>query len=81
MAKKPSPATTADEIPPAMDYAQHEGTYRAFLQLTKYTVIGLVLILLALYFFIEGQQPVLGTLLLLAVPVGAVALMVMGTRR
>ncbi|MHB1101532.1 MAG: aa3-type cytochrome c oxidase subunit IV [Devosia sp.] len=79
MAKKPS--TTADEIPPAMDYAQHEGTYRGFLRMTKYTMVALLLLVLALYCFIEAGQPIIGTLLLLAIPVGAVGLVVMGSRR
>jgi hypothetical protein len=81
MAKKPSPSKTANEIPPAMDYAQHEGTYRGFLQITKYTMAALLLVVLALYCFIEAGQPILGALLLLAIPVGAVGLVVMSSRR
>jgi hypothetical protein len=34
----------------------------------------------ALYCFIEAHQPIIGTLLLLALPVGAVALIVMRSR-
>jgi hypothetical protein len=81
MARKPSPTKTADEIPPAMDYAQHESTYRGFLQLTKYTVAALLLVVLALYCFIVAGQPILGALLLLAIPVGAVGLVVMSSRQ
>jgi hypothetical protein len=82
MAKKTASQTAmVDEIPPAMDYAQHEGTYRGFLQLTKYTIAALIVVVLALYCFIEAGQPVIGTLLLLAIPVGAVVLAVLGTRR
>lgn len=81
MAKNPSPDQTAEEIPPAMDYAQHERTYRGFLQLTRYTIAALLLVILALYSFIVAGQPVMGTLLLLAIPVGAVGLVVMGSRR
>lgn len=81
MAKKTSPTATAVDVPPAMDYAQHEGTYRGFLQMTKYTIAALLLVVLALYCFIEAGQPVMGTLLLLAIPVGAVVLAVLGTRR
>lgn len=81
MAKKPSPTQTANDIPPAMDYAQHEGTYRGFLQMTRYTIAALLLVVLALYSFIVAGQPVIGTLLLLAIPVGAVGLAVMGSRR
>jgi hypothetical protein len=40
-----------------------------------------LLIVLALYAFIEAGQPIIGTLLLLLIPVGAIGLMVMGTRR
>lgn len=81
MAKKPAPPKNVDEIPPAMDYAQHEATYRGFLQLTKYAIAALLLLLLALYCFIEAGQPILGTLLLLAIPVGAVGLVARGSRR
>lgn len=81
MAKKPSAAKTANEISPAMDYAQHEGTYRAFLQFTKYAILALVFVILALYCFIEAHQPVLGWLLLAAIPAGAVALVVRPSRR
>jgi hypothetical protein len=81
MAKRPSPTKAADVIPPAMDYAQHEATYRGFLQLTKYTIVALLLVVLALYSFIEAGQPIMGTLLLLAIPVGAVGLVVMSYRQ
>lgn len=81
MAKKSSLTTTADDIPPAMDYAQHDATYRSFLQMAKYTIGALLLVVLALYSFIEGGQPIIGTLLLLAIPVGTVALVAMGSRR
>jgi Bacterial aa3 type cytochrome c oxidase subunit IV len=35
---------------PDMDYAEHEGTYRLFLTLLKYSAIGVVLILIILAF-------------------------------
>jgi hypothetical protein len=81
MAKKPAAAAAAHEVPPAMDYAQHNGTYQGFMTMLKYSIISLVLIVLALYCFIEAGQPILGTLLLLVIPVGAVAMVVMGSRR
>lgn len=34
------------------DYAQHEGMYEAFLTLTKWTVIGVILVLAFLFAFI-----------------------------
>jgi hypothetical protein len=80
MAKKPAATKSPDEIPPAMDYAQHEATWNGVMALTKWTIIALLLIILALYCFIEAGQPVLGTLLLLVIPVGAVVLAVSRSR-
>ena len=82
MAKKPATkAAAVEELPPAMDYAQHNATYEGFMKMLKYGVAALGLVVLALYAFIEAGQPVIGTLLLLLIPVGAVGLVVMGTRR
>jgi hypothetical protein len=36
----------------AMDYAEHERTYDMFLALTKWSVIGLVAILILMAFFL-----------------------------
>ena len=80
MAKKPA-ITPTQELPPAMDYAQHNGTYQAFMGFLKWTCVALFILVVALYCFIEAQQPILGTLLLFLIPVGAIGLMVMGTRR
>ena len=57
------------------------GTYTGFMTMLKYSIIALLLIVLALYCFIVAGQPLLGTLLLLVIPVGAVGLVVMGSRR
>ena len=80
MARKPA-AAHADELPPAMDYAQHEATYYGFLNFVKWTIVALVLVALSLYAFIEAHQPIIGALLLLAIPVLIVGVMVMGSRR
>jgi len=86
MARKSAPKTDAqiearlDEVPPAMDYGQHNSTYAAFLAMVKWGIISMIIVAVALYCFIEGQQPVLGALLLLLLPVGAVALVVMRAR-
>lgn len=80
MAKKPATAAT-QELPPAMDYAQHEATYVGFVNFVKWSIVALVLIVLALYAFIEAHQPIIGALLLLVIPVGAIGVMVMGSRR
>ena len=80
MAKKPA-TTHAEAAAPTMDYAQHNATYAGFMKLVKYAIATMALIVLALYAFIEAHQPVLGVVLLLLIPVGAVGLMVMGSRR
>lgn len=79
MAKKPAAAT--HELPPAMDYNQHEATYAGFITLVKWSIVALVFIVLSLYAFIEAHQPIIGALLLLIIPVGGIAVMVMGSRR
>lgn len=80
MAKKPAAAAT-QELPPAMDYAQHEATYTGFITFVKWSIVALVFIALALYAFIEAHQPIIGALLLLVIPVGAIGVTVMGSRR
>ena len=47
----------------------------------KWGIVAVLLIVLALYAFIQAGQPIIGTLLLLAIPVGGIGLVVMGTRR
>jgi hypothetical protein len=79
-----TPATTApqhiEELPPGMDYAKHQATWNAVMLLIKWSIVALAIIVVALYCFIEGNQPVLGTLLLLALPIGAVVLAVTRSR-
>ena len=78
MAKKAT--ATETEVPPEMDYAQHNATYEGFLAMVKWGIIATLIIVVSLYCFIEAQQPIAGTLLLLAIPVGGVALAVMRWR-
>jgi hypothetical protein len=80
MAKKPAPAAT-QELPPAMDYAQHEATYAGFITFVKWSIVALVFVVLSLYAFIEAQQPIIGAALLLAIPALILGVMVMGSRR
>ena len=80
MAKKPA-AAHADELPPAMDYAMHEATYRGFITFGKWAIVSLALTVLSLYAFIEAHNAIIGTLLLLAIPVLIFAVMVLGSRR
>jgi hypothetical protein len=79
-----TPATTAapntEQLPPDMDYAQHQATWNAVMALIKWSIVGLAIIVVALYCFIEGGQPVLGTLLLLVLPIGAVVLAISRSR-
>ena len=63
-----------------MDYAQHRATYEGFLGMVKWGIIAMAFVVVSLYCFIEAGQPILGTLLLLVLPVGAVALLVMRAR-
>ena len=37
---------------PAMDYAEHQRTYRLFLKLTIYTIVGVVALMAFLYIFV-----------------------------
>jgi hypothetical protein len=83
MARKATSTPThheIEEIPPEMDYAQHQATWNAVTALVKWSIVALLIIMVALYFFIEGSQPVIGTILLLLLPVGAVVLAVTRSR-
>ena len=37
---------------PAMDYTEHQRTYRLFLKLTVYTIVGVVALMAFLYTFV-----------------------------
>ncbi len=80
MAKKPATAH-ADALPPAMDYAQHNATYAGFMNMVKYGIASMALLVLSLYAFIEAGQPIIGVILLLLIPVGIIGVAVMGSRR
>ncbi|RYE74859.1 MAG: aa3-type cytochrome c oxidase subunit IV [Hyphomicrobiales bacterium] len=64
-----------------MDYVQHNGTYHGFTNAVKWSCISAAIIMLSLYAFIEAHQPLIGGLLLLLIPIGAVVLAVTNTRR
>ncbi len=55
----------ADEMHEAMDYAQHEGTWEGFINLVKWGIYEIALIVLALFCFIQAGNPVLGAALIL----------------
>lgn len=80
MAKKTAQSTAAAAVP-QMDYPQHEATYGLFLGLVKWGIIAMAFLVLSLYAFIEGQQPVLGLLLLVLMVVVPIAGTVMGKGR
>lgn len=58
------PAGEIRDIPPAMDYASHERTYRRFLHILRWVVAHMLLLLPALYFLVVGGQPLIGTMFL-----------------
>jgi hypothetical protein len=64
MARKPA-AAAVEELPPAMDYAQHTATYAGFMAFIKWSIVSLAFIVLALYAFIEAHSPIIGTLLVI----------------
>jgi hypothetical protein len=68
-----APATDQHDDIPAMDYPQHEATYRGFLTLVRLVIVNMAFVMLSLYAFIEGHNAVLGVVLLILsviVPVG-----------
>jgi hypothetical protein len=72
MATTSAPADHHDDIP-AMDYPQHEATYRGFLTMVKLGIINMVFVVLALYSFIVAHNAMAGIALLVLsviVPVG-----------
>jgi hypothetical protein len=40
------------ECHPAMDYTEHQKTYKLFCKLTAWTIFGVVVAMAALYFFV-----------------------------
>jgi hypothetical protein len=40
------------ECHPAMDYSEHERTYKLFCKLSLLTIVGVVLVMLFLYLFV-----------------------------
>jgi hypothetical protein len=60
---EPTPALVNES---AMDYTAHEKTYAGFIAGTKYSVIGMAILMVSLYFFIIAEQAVVGTVLLIA---------------
>ena len=61
MARKPS----------RNDLKAHETTYSGFIAMLKMSVVALIITILALYCFLEAGNPILGLILLLLIPVGA----------
>lgn len=79
MATNSAPADHHDI--PAMDYPQHEATYRGFLTLVKLGIINMALVVLALYAFIEGHNAIAGVVLLVLSVLVPVGVQLMGSRR
>ncbi len=79
MATTPAPADNHDDIP-AMDYAQHEGTYRGFLTFVKLCIVNLAFVVLSLYAFIEGHNAIAGIVLLILSFLVPIGMQLMGRR-
>ena len=80
MATTPPAADHHDDIP-AMDYPQHEATYRGFLTLVKLGITNMALLMLSLYAFIEGHNAIAGIVLLLLSVLVPIGLQLMSGRR
>jgi hypothetical protein len=76
-----TPATDNHDDIPAMDYPQHEATYRGFLTFVKLTIVNMVFVMLALYAFIEGHNAIAGIVLLILSVLVPVAMQLMRGRR
>lgn len=50
MAKKPAEASY---VPTAQDFKEHEATYHSFLNLTKWTIGIIAVLLIVLYFIVR----------------------------
>lgn len=80
MATTPASADHHDDIP-AMDYSQHEGTYRGFITAVKLCIINMAFVVLSLYAFIEGHNAIAGVVLLVLSVLVPVGVQLMGGRR
>ena len=61
----------------AMDYAEHQRTYDAFVSMIKYSILSIAILVIGLYFAVIGGQPIFGVVLIvLSVVVPAVLAMV-----
>jgi hypothetical protein len=80
MATTPAPADHHDDIP-AMDYPQHDATYRGFITMVKLGIVGMVFVVLALYAFIEAHNAIAGVVLLVLSVLVPTGMQMMGRRR
>ncbi len=80
MATTPASADHHDDVP-AMDYPQHDATYRGFLTLVKLGIVNIAFVVLALYAFIEGSNAIAGVVLLVLSVLVPIGIQLMGRRR
>ncbi|AKR56979.1 hypothetical protein GCM10011321_41050 [Youhaiella tibetensis] len=80
MAKKPVTAGAPSDIP-AMDYAEHERTYHGFVELLKLSILGLVILMVGLFFIIQGGQPLFGGVLIFAAIIAPPLVNILARRR
>lgn len=80
MATKSAHSASHDDIP-AMDYPQHEATYRGFTTLVKLSIVCLAFVMLSLYAFIQGHNAIAGVVLLILSVLVPVGMQLTGRRR
>jgi hypothetical protein len=73
-----TPSPEIEEVPPAMDYSSHQRQFYRFVHLMKWFVIHMAFLLPALYFYLIGGEPVVGTVFL-ALAVGALGYGILST--
>jgi hypothetical protein len=76
----PDPLAPIDELAessPDMDFQAHVRTFNAVLSAAKWFIIHIFILLVALYFFAIGNQPVIGIFLILC----SIGLLIFGLLR
>ena len=76
-----TPASADHHDIPAMDYPQHEGTYRGFITGVKLAIVNMAFVMLSLYAFIIAGNAIAGIVLLILSFVVPIGMQLMGSRR
>jgi len=73
--------TAGEATVSGMDYAEHERTYKGFVELVKLSILGMVLLMIGLYFVVIGGQPLLGGILIFAAFIAPPLVAIMSRKR